>query len=86
MAKVATEIVIWDAFVRFFHWSVASLFLLNFWVFADDDLLHEWAGYLIMALVTARVVWGVMGSTHARFTDFFPTVSISIFIPNFFLI
>lgn len=67
------QVVIWDGFVRIFHWSVASLFLLNFWVLEEGDPPHEWAGYLLMALVLLRIFWGFFGSNNARFSSFLPT-------------
>ncbi len=64
---------VWDPFVRLFHWSLVSCVLLNQFVLEEGEAPHEWAGYLASALVLARVVWGFIGSRHARFADFFPT-------------
>jgi cytochrome b len=64
---------VWDRFVRFFHWTLVGCVLLNSFVVDDGEDLHQWLGYLAAALVTARFVWGFIGSRHARFSDFFPT-------------
>ena len=64
---------VWDPFVRLFHWSLVSCVLLNQFVLEEGEAPHEWAGYIASALVLARVVWGFIGSRHARFADFFPT-------------
>jgi cytochrome b len=66
---------VWDRFVRFFHWTLVSCVLLNYFVLEEGEWPHEWAGYLAGGLVAARIVWGFIGSRHARFTDFFPTPS-----------
>lgn len=63
-------VLVWDPFVRVFHWSLAGLFVF---CFATGDVWeqpHEWAGYAIAALVVSRVVWGLFGPRHARFSDF----------------
>lgn len=64
---------VWDPFIRFFHWSLVSCVLLNQFVLEAGETAHQWAGYLACALVLARLVWGFVGSRHARFADFFPT-------------
>ena len=67
------RIYVWDIFVRIFHWSLVSCVLINYFVIDDGETVHEWIGYAASALVAARIVWGFIGSRHARFADFFPT-------------
>jgi cytochrome b len=64
---------VWDRFVRVFHWGLVSAIALNYFVLDDSKTLHNGIGYVSVALVLARIVWGFVGSPHARFADFFPT-------------
>ena len=64
---------VWDRFVRVFHWSLVGCVLLNYFVLEEGEWQHQWVGYVACALVSARLVWGFVGSRHARFADFFPT-------------
>ena len=64
---------VWDPFVRVFHWSLVACVLLNQWVVDDGETLHQWLGYAALALVGLRIVWGFVGTRHARFADFLPT-------------
>lgn len=73
MNTTTRDIRVWDRFVRFFHWSLVSCVLLNYFAIDDGETIHQWLGYFASALVVARIVWGFIGSKHARFADFFPT-------------
>lgn len=64
------EIRVWDPAVRFFHWSLALAFTLAYLSEDDWQWLHVNAGYLIAALLLFRLLWGVVGTRHARFSDF----------------
>ena len=61
---------VWDPLVRIFHWSLVALFAFAF-VTADAwDKAHETAGYELQSLVVVRIIWGLFGSRHARFSNF----------------
>lgn len=70
---VLQAVPVWDRFVRLFHWGLVSCVVLNFTVLDDGETLHQALGYAAAALVLARVVWGFIGSEHARFANFWPT-------------
>lgn len=63
----------WDPFVRLFHWSLVTCVVLNQWILEEGEQPHEWVGYVASGLVVARIVWGFVGTHHARFASFFPT-------------
>ncbi len=68
-------IKVWDAGIRLFHWTLAILFCLSaysafqdkFGIYAD---MHLNAGIATLILVVWRIVWGVVGSDTARFSQF----------------
>ncbi len=71
MAKVK----VWDPVVRIFHWSLVAGFTANA-VFTDPEAkLHERIGYAVVALLGLRILWGLLGTRHARFADFPPSIS-----------
>jgi cytochrome b len=72
------RIRLWDLPVRIFHWSLALLVLAAFVTANVGGPWMAWhgrAGIAIAGLVAFRFVWGVVGSTHARFATFAPTPS-----------
>ena len=62
-------IKVWDPFVRLFHWSLVAGIAYEFLTEAGTDS-HEVIGYLAISLIGLRLVWGVAGPKHARFSDF----------------
>ena len=64
------NIKVWDLFIRCFHWSLAGLFVIAYLTAEEIEWLHVWSGYGILMLVGLRLVWGLIGSHHARFINF----------------
>jgi cytochrome b len=64
-------VTVWDPLVRVFHWSLAGSVAVA-WLTGDHGpkLVHHWAGYVAAALIAVRLVWGVIGTRHARFSAF----------------
>ena len=70
------KIRLWDLPTRLFHWLLAlsvTAALITAQIGGDVMDWHGRMGLLITGLVVFRLLWGVMGSTYARFTQFFPT-------------
>ena len=67
---------VWDLPIRLFHWLlvlciVGSLISVN--IGGNAIQWHAYFGYSILSLLIFRIIWGFVGSTHARFASFFPT-------------
>jgi len=67
----ASSIKVWDISVRIFHWALVVFFALAYISGEiETETLHAWAGYVIIGLLAYRIVWGLIGTKHARFSDF----------------
>jgi len=67
-----TRILVWDWPVRLGHWLLAGGFALA-WLTAEREslrLVHIAAGGTVLAVAAFRLLWGILGTRHARFAAF----------------
>lgn len=68
-----TQHRVWDLPVRVFHWTLVLAIIGGF---VTNKLgvayfkYHVWCGYVVLLLVLFRIVWGLVGTKHARFASF----------------
>ena len=62
---------VWDLSIRVFHWCL-PLLVAGAWASEEFGSMraHAWCGYALLVLVAWRILWGFVGSTHARFASF----------------
>jgi len=63
---------VWDPLVRICHWSLVGLFAIAYLTGEGEgrNALHIYSGYTVIGLVAIRILWGLIGSQHAKFKDF----------------
>lgn len=72
MNETKTRILVWDAPVRVFHWLLVLSFA-GAYLTAESErwrLLHVSLGYTMGGLLAFRILWGLLGTRHARFASF----------------
>lgn len=69
VAPARPTIRAWDRFVRVAHWSLVII-VAGTWLTEDSGAIHEWLGYAALAIVLARLAWGLVGTHYARFSQF----------------
>ena len=66
---------VWDLPIRLFHWLLVLCILGSFIsvnIGGNAIQWHAYFGYSVLTLLIFRIIWGFVGSTHARFASFFP--------------
>lgn len=66
------RILVWDWPTRIGHWLMAAAFLVAYLTGESEEwrLVHVWAGGTLAGVVVFRLVWGLIGTRHARFWSF----------------
>jgi cytochrome b len=68
---VTERVAVWDVPTRLFHWLLVALIGLSWWSAENDRIdLHLWSGIAVLALLLFRLLWGLFGSSTARFASF----------------
>lgn len=61
---------IWDWPTRAFHWLLVLLIAAMWWTGDTDVELHVTLGIVTTGLLLFRLIWGLIGSSTARFSNF----------------
>ena len=70
MQSQNAKIRVWDPLVRIGHWTLVVAFFTAYFTAEELEDVHVWAGYWVGGYVIVRILWGFVGTKHARFTNF----------------
>ena len=73
MVKRSTDVKVWDLPLRLFHWTLVIAIALALLSSEEDSPLNQWhvlSGWVVAVLIAFRLVWGLVGGEHSRFSDF----------------
>jgi cytochrome b len=71
-AASLAETRVWDVPVRVFHWTLVACFAAAYALGDFDEWrnVHVMLGYTVLGLIVFRLLWGFVGTQHARFRSF----------------
>src|SRR5690349_10225162 len=72
MAGEGRRQFVWDRPIRLFHWLLVLL-IAGAWYSAEVDRNMDWhlrAGMAVLLLLVFRIIWGLIGTSTARFSQF----------------
>ena len=67
---MSNVIRVWDPLVRIFHWGLVLAFTVAYLSGDEESSLHIYSGYVVLGLIAFRVLWGLIGTRYARFSNF----------------
>ena len=71
MGSPPRNVLVWDIFIRGFHWLVVVLVAAAYATWRLNWMAwHGWIGEAVLALVLFRLSWAFLGGETARFSGF----------------
>lgn len=70
MSNEKKALRVWEPVIRIGHWTLVLAFFTAYLTEDDFMSLHVWAGYVVGVYLLTRIVWGFVGGTYARFSNF----------------
>ncbi|MEO5774240.1 MAG: cytochrome b/b6 domain-containing protein [Sphingomicrobium sp.] len=62
---------VWDLPTRLIHWLLVALIAFSWWSAENGEIdWHIWSGISVLTLLVFRLLWGIFGSSTARFAVF----------------
>ena len=71
MGSAPRIVLVWDIFIRVFHWLIVALVAAAYATWRLNWMVwHGWVGDAVLTLLLFRLSWGFFGSETARFRGF----------------
>ena len=71
MGSAPRIVLVWDIFIRVFHWLIVALVAAAYATWQLNWMVwHGWVGDAVLTLLLFRLSWGFFGSETARFRGF----------------
>jgi cytochrome b len=71
MGSAPRTVLVWDIFIRVFHWLIVALVAAAYATWRLNWMVwHGWVGDAVLTLLLFRLSWGFFGGETARFSGF----------------